>query len=131
MKLKKYEKTSLITLTSILTVIISITFLIFLFLKKEFYYIKVNGIIYNTDTIIALIDNNTKRIIYKNNILYIEDKKYSYKIEEEQEIKKNKLFEVKLKFKFKKKYNQNDLIEIVLMNKKESIISIIKKIWKG
>ena len=131
MRLKKYEKISLITILSILIIIISISFIVLLFIKKEMCYLKLNGVVYNKNIVVILVDKNDKKIIYKNNCLYIENIKYKYKIEEEQEIKKNKLYELKLSFKFKDNYNQNDLVRITIMKNKESIINIMKKIWKG
>ena len=83
-----------------------------------------------------IVNNEDMKIFYKNKYLYFNGKKNIYSIEKitKDIIKKDnkKYNEVLLKFKFsKKKYKDNDVIDISIRSEKEPIIDMFKLIWKG
>ena len=83
-----------------------------------------------------IINNNEMNILYKNRYLYFNGKRIKFSIEKitKDVIKKdnNKYNEVLINFKFsKKKYKDNDVINISIRNEKEPIINMFKIIWKG
>ena len=83
-----------------------------------------------------IINDKDMKILYKNKYLYFNGKRIKYSIEKitKDVIKKdnNKYNEVLINFKFsKKKYKDNDVINISVRNEKEPIINMFKIIWKG
>ena len=83
-----------------------------------------------------IINDKDMKILYKNKYLYFNGKRIKYSIEKitKDVIKKdnNKYNEVLLRFKFsKKKYKDNDVIDISIRRDKESIIKMFKIIWRG
>ena len=128
---KDYEKKELIIILSCIFIIFEIIIISISFIKKEYSYKLLNGIV--LDKNIALFVIKEKNYFYKNSTLYNKDKKIKYKILEDKEIvlnDKEKYRQIKLKLKLNN-YRINDSITVSLKNKKIKIYKLIKNIWDG
>ena len=136
MKQNNYEKFSLIIFLIILLIIFELLFIINLIKNKNELYINYSGVVMKNNIGMFIVNNEDMKIFYKNKYLYFNGKKNIYSIEKitKDIIKKDnkKYNEVLLKFKFsKKKYKDNDVIDISIRSEKEPIIDMFKLIWKG
>ena len=132
----KYERFSIIIFLIIILLIFEIIFIISIFNKKNELYISYSGVVMKSNLGVFIINNNEMNILYKNRYLYFNGKRIKYSIEKitKDVIKKDnsKYNEVVINFKFsKKKYKDNDVINISIRNEKEPIINMFKIIWKG
>ena len=136
MKVRNYEKKSLITILVALTIIIEISTLITIYAKKEFNYQVIPGVIVKDNLVLVMVNKEKRKIIYSNKKLYLNDKKYTYSIVEDRGIilkkDKEKYYELVLKIihKQKNKYKTNDSINLVFASKKQRLIEMFKIIWK-
>lgn len=135
MKTKNYEKKTLVYSLVIITFILEIITSFYIFTTKIYQYKKITGVILQDNLILVYADKNDKRIIYKNKVLYINDKKTKYEIEEDRgvTIKNNKkdYSELILKLKLDGNYKLNDVVEITIQDKKVRLINLFKIIWEG
>lgn len=135
MKIKSYEDLFTIKLLILITTIIEIIFVSYLFTNKTYTYIKLDGIVIKDNLINIIVSKKEQKIIDKNKYLYLNDKKIKYKIIEEKLdiIKKdnNKYNQLILEFKFNNKYKANDIISLTFKNKKINFIEIFKNIIEG
>ena len=132
----KYERFGLIIFLVIILIIFEIIFIISIVRCKNELYISYSGFVMKSNLGLFIINNEDMNVLYKNKFLYFNGKKISYSIEKitKDVIKKdnNKYNEVLINFKFsKKKYKDNDVINISVRNEKEPIINMFKIIWKG
>ena len=132
----KYERFGIIIFLIIVLIVFEIVFIISIINNKNELYVSYSGIVMKNNRGLFIINNDDMNIIYKNRYLYFKGKKIKYSIEKitKNVIKKdnNKYNEVIIIFKFsKKKYKDNDVINISIRNEKEPIISMFKIIWKG
>lgn len=132
----KYERFGIIIFLIIVLIVFEIVFIISIINNKNELYVSYSGIVMKNNRGLFIINNDDMNIIYKNRYLYFKGKKIKYSIEKitKNVIKKdnNKYNEVIINFKFsKKKYKDNDVINISIRNEKEPIISMFKIIWKG
>lgn len=135
MKVRNYEKTSIIYLIVIVLFILEFSGTILLCTIKKYSYTKISGIVSNKNTIVLIIDEKERKILYKNQTAYIENKLKKYKIIEN----KGKLFyknktnyyEIILNIDFSNKYKPNDVIELSIKNNKYHLIKIFNVIWGG
>ena len=133
MKVRNYEKTSIIYLIVIVLFILEFSGTILLCTIKKYSYTKISGIVSNKNTIVLIIDEKERKILYKNQTAYIENKLKKYKIIEN----KGKLFyknktnyyEIILNIDFSNK--PNDVIELSIKNNKYHLIKIFNVIWGG
>ena len=134
MKIKNYEKKELVLLFSIIIIFIESILVFVLFNVKENKYIKIKGLVIKDNLVVVVIDKRERKIIYSNKILYLEDSKKKYKIREDRGvlIKKDKsnYYELVLEVSFKNK-KTNDVLELVIKEKKFRLIEIFKLIWEG
>ena len=136
MNYSKYERFGLIIFLVIIIIIFEIIFIISIVSCKNELYISYSGFVMKSNLGLFIINNEDMNVLYKNKFLYFNGKKISYSIEKitKDVIKKdnNKYNEVLINFKFsKKKYKDNDVINISVRNEKEPIINMFKIIWKG
>ena len=132
----KYEKFSIIIFLIIILFIFEIVFIISIINNKNELYVSYSGVVMKSNLGLFIINNNEMNILYKNRYLYFNGKRIKYSIEKitKDVIKKdnNKYNEILINFKFsKKKYKDNDVINISIRNEKEPIINMFKIIWKG
>ena len=136
MNYSKYERFGLIIFLVIILIIFEIIFIISIVRCKNELYISYSGFVMKSNLGLFIINNEDMNVLYKNKFLYFNGKKISYSIEKitKDVIKKdnNKYNEVLINFNFsKKKYKDNDVINISVRNEKEPIINMFKIIWKG
>lgn len=136
MNYSKYERFSIIIFLIIVLVIFEIVFIISIINNKNELYVSYSGVVMKSNLGLFIINNNEMNILYKNRYLYFNGKRIKFSIEKitKDVIKKdnNKYNEVLINFKFsKKKYKDNDVINISIRNEKEPIINMFKIIWKG
>lgn len=135
MKIKSYEDLFTIKLLILITTIIEIIFVSYLFTNKTYTYIKLDGIVIKDNLINIVVSKKEQKIIDKNKYLYLNNKKIKYKIIEEKldiiKKDKNKYNQLILEFKFNNKYKANDIISLTFKNKKINFIEIFKNIIEG
>ena len=135
MKIKKYEQQSFVIFACVLILILEIIFLITIYKYKEYKYEKLTATVIKDNLVVLVISSNTKKVLYKNKYLYLNDKKINYKIiEEKQSVIKNgkeKYYEVLINYKFDKQYKTSDIMFVSIKKEKYRIIEIFKLIWDG
>ena len=135
MKIKKYEKFSLVISMCIIIFIIEVIFTFLLITTKEYKYKKINGVVVKDNLVDIVIPSKEKNIIYKNKYLYLNDKKIKFKIVEEKKNvykhNKEKYHELLVSYKFDKKYKTSDILSISIKKEKYRLIEIFKLIWEG
>ena len=135
MKIKKYEKCSLVISMCIIIFIIEVIFTFLLITTKEYKYKKINGVVVKDNLVDIVIPSKEKNIIYKNKYLYLNDKKIKFKIVEEKKNvykhNKEKYHELLVSYKFDKKYKTSDILSISIKKEKYRLIEIFKLIWEG
>lgn len=134
MKVRNYEKQELVIFTLLVLIIIEIFSFIFLFSYKVFEYKKINGIITNNNIVSLVVDKTDKKILNKNNKIYLNNKELKYKVIEDKGViskKNNKnYYEVLIKIKTPKN-KLNEIINLSIRDKKTSVIKLFKKIGEG
>lgn len=135
MKIKKYEQQFFVIFACVLIIILEIIFLITIYKYKEYKYEKLTATVIKDNLVVLVISSNTKKVLYKNKYLYLNDKKINYKIiEEKQSVIKNgkeKYYEVLINYKFDKQYKTSDIMFVSIKKEKYRIIEIFKLIWDG
>ena len=132
----KYERFGLLIFFIIILILFEIIFIINIMREKNELYISFSGVVMKNNIGLFIVNDKDMKILYKNKYLYFNGKRIKYSIEKitKDVIKKdnNKYNEVLLRFKFsKKKYKDNDVIDISIRRDKESIIKMFKIIWRG
>lgn len=135
MKVRNYEKNRLILFTIIILLLIEIILGIILFKNKIYEYKKITGIITNKNIVTLIVDKKDKKLLYKNNKVYLNNKLLKYQIIEDKgyitKKKNNKYYEILIKIKTPENKKSSDYIELSIKNKKSSIAKILKKIGEG
>ena len=135
MKVRNYEKKILINFLLIFLVLLEIIVFILCFIYKMNVYENISGIVLKDDLVVLIVNNETKKNIYKNILLYLNNKKIKYEIVEDRGyiLKRNKeeYSEILISFKFDKNYKVNDSLQLMLKKEKIRIIEIFKIIWEG
>ena len=133
MKVKNYEKNSLILFISIFIFLSEIVLIIFLYKYKIYEYKVITGIVSNKNIVTLVISKDEKELLYKNKKIYINNKYLNYKIIDDKGylLKKNKkkYYEVLISIKTNKE--ENDVVNLCIKNKKIRIIKLLKNIWEG
>ena len=132
----RYERFGLLIFLIIILILFEVIFIINIMREKNEIYISFSGVVMKNNIGLFIINDKDMKILYKNKYLYFNGKRIKYSIEKitKDVIKKdnNKYNEVLLRFKFsKKKYKDNDVIDISIRRDKESIIKMFKIIWRG
>lgn len=135
MKKRNYENNILILFLAIILFIFEIIFILILFLKKEYNYIKLTGIVMKDNVLIVVVSKNEKTYFHNNFFLYLEGKKKRFKIIEDRGAimshNKKKYHELLINVDFNKKYKANDTISLSIKTKKKRLIEIFKIIGEG
>lgn len=135
MKKRNYENNILILFLAIILFIFEIIFILILFLKKEYNYIKLTGIVMKDNVLIVVVSKNEKTYFHNNSFLYLEGKKKRFKIIEDRGTimshNKKKYHELLINVDFNKKYKANDTISLSIKTKKKRLIEIFKIIGEG
>ena len=136
MNYSRYERFCLLIFLIIILILFEVIFIINIMREKNEIYISFSGVVMKNNIGLFIINDKDMKILYKNKYLYFNGKRIKYSIEKitKDVIKKdnNKYNEVLLRFKFsKKKYKDNDVIDISIRRDKESIIKMFKIIWRG
>lgn len=136
MNYSKFERFGLLIFFIFILILFEIIFVINIMREKNEIYISFSGVVMKNNIGLFIINDKDMKILYKNKYLYFNGKRNKYSIEKitKNVIKKNnnKYNEVLLKFKFsKKKYKDNDVIDISIRRDKEPIIKMFKIIWRG
>ena len=135
MKIRNYEKKTLVTFLMILLLIIEGFVVIALSTIKVEKYIKISGVVIKDNLILLVVDKDERKTIYSNKVLFFNNHKFKYKINEDRGVvlKRNKknYYQLVLSFNFKNKYKANDILEIVLVKERIRLIGIFKIIWEG
>lgn len=132
----RYERFGLLIFLIIILILFEIIFIVNIMREENEIYISFSGVVMKNNIGLFIINDKDMKILYKNKYLYFNGKRIKYSIEKitKDVIKKdnNKYNEVLLRFKFsKKKYKDNDVIDISIRRDKESIIKMFKIIWRG
>ncbi len=135
LKIHNYEKRNLITTTIVVLIVIEISTVLLLFKTKRFSYQKITGVITKENLITIIATKEERKKIYQNNKIYLNDKVFIYRIEEDRGfiLKKNniKYYEIIIITKTKLKQGMNDTVNMSIKDKKKTIIKMIKDIWVG
>lgn len=129
---RRYEKFEKDIICFFIFLILIILFALFLINEKIVLYKLFNGVVYDKNTLVLVLNNNDISIFEKNRILYINSKKEKFKIKTiNQNILKrnNKSYnQVFIKVNFSNKYKVNDIVEISIMDKSVNSYNIFKVI---
>lgn len=135
MKVRNYEKQVLIIFILIILILIEIFSFIVLYNYKVYKYKKLTGIISNNNIVTLIVDKEEKKLLYKNKIVYLNNKLLEYKILEDKGYitKKDntKYYEIIIFVKTPKNKKSSDYVELSIKNKKINILKLIKKIGEG
>ena len=136
MNYSRYERFGLLIFFIIILILFEIIFIVNIMREENEIYISFSGVVMKNNIGLFIVNDKDMKILYKNKYLYFNGKRIKYSIEKitKDVIKKdnNKYNEVLLRFKFsKKKYKDNDVIDISIRRDKESIIKMFKIIWRG
>ena len=135
MKVRNYEKKTLIYILLIFLILLEIIIVILFYKNKINIYENIQGVVVKDNLVVLIVNNKTKKIINKNTILYLNNKKIKYEIIEDRgyvlKRNKEKYSEILISFKFDKNYKVNDSLQLMFKKKKIRIIEIFKIIWEG
>ena len=132
---RQYEKNELLFFSSIIFIIVVILFLVFLINKRVVLYRQFNGIVSKENILEFILTDEELKLFYKNKIIYIDNKKYKFKIARfendvvEREGKKYNY--VYIKTNISNLLKVNDVVKISIMEKSIKSINIFKIIWGG
>ena len=117
LKIHNYEKRNLITTTIVVLIVIEISTVLLLFKTKRFSYQKITGVITKENLITIIATKEERKKIYQNNKIYLNDKVFIYRIEEDRGfiLKKNniKYYEIIIITKTKLKQGMNDTVNTI------------------
>ena len=133
MKKLNYEYSTII-LFFIFVFFLGIIYIIcFALSKKVNTYSLIPGIIKQKNLVEVMVNNEQLNLLYDNGILYVDDNKLKYKIDDiSKDVlvnKKNKYSLVQLKVKTFGK--ENDVVNLVLCKKRIKLYKIFEMVWKG
>lgn len=135
MKLKKYEEKSLTYIGIFLLIIFVVLIIVFSFQKNIKIYKKITASVIKENLVEVLVTDNELKTIYSNKYLIINRKKQIIKVEQINKNilkRKNKNYHnVILKVKLNSNLKSNDIVTLLLFNKKENVFWMIKTVWKG
>lgn len=134
MNRKKYEIFEFIRIIIIFIFLMEFFFFYLLFNIKINKYSIFSGVIIKDNLIQFIVNSDDLKLFIANNNYFMQDKKYSYKIEKiNKGVLKRKgieYHELVIKYKGVSNYKDTDLISISLFDKKICLIKIFEVIWK-
>ena len=103
--------------------------------KKVVLYEVFNGVIFNKNIVVLVLDNDEIKLFNKNKNLYIKNKKKKFEIikidKDILEREGKKYNQVYIKVNISNMYKVNDVVNISIMNKNVSSLKIFNIIWEG
>lgn len=103
--------------------------------KKVVLYEVFNGVIFNKNIVVLVLDNDEIKLFSKNKNLYIKNKKKKFEIikidKDILEREGKKYNQVYIKVNISNMYKVNDVVNISIMNKNVSSLKIFNIIWEG
>lgn len=103
--------------------------------KKVVLYEVFNGVIFNENIVVLVLDNDEIKLFNKNKNLYIKNKKKKFEIikidKDILEREGKKYNQVYIKVNISNMYKVNDVVNISIMNKNVSSLKIFNIIWEG
>lgn len=133
MRQKAYQSRILITYLIILTIILEVIFIFILNSNKIYKYKEFYCIMSQKNTCLLVIKKKEKKLLYKNSILYIKNKKIKFQIVEDNGIviTKNKEIYNEVLIKLNRNYPGKETLNVLLPDKKIKLLEIFKLILEG
>ncbi len=133
MRQKAYQSRILITYLIILTIILEVIFIFILNSYKIYKYKEFYCIMSQKNTCLLVIKKKEKKLLYKNSILYIKNKKIKFQIVEDNGIviTKNKEIYNEVLIKLNRNYPGKETLNVLLPDKKIKLLEIFKLILEG
>lgn len=133
MRQKAYQSRLLITYLIMLTIILEVIFIFILNSYKIYKYKEFYCIMSQKNTCLLVIKKKEKKLLYKNSILYIKNKKIKFQIVEDNGIviTKNKEIYNEVLIKLDRNYPGKETLNVLLPDKKIKLLEIFKLIWEG
>lgn len=135
MKTKNYEKKTLLYTLMISIIIIEIIGIISLFKVRIYTYQRLSGVVIKKDLILLIVNDNEKKLLYKNNKLYLDNKMKTFNIKENRGkvlTRSGKDYdEIVLNVNFSNQYKANDVVNLSLRKEKYNLVKIFKIILEG
>ena len=135
MKIRNYEKISTLYLIIIIIIFAELIGISILSTFKTYSYRKISGIVTNKNILVLMLNENDKKLIYKNQNAYIDNYCKKYKIIENKgklfSREKDDYYEIIIDINFSNRYKPNDVIELSIKDKKYHLIEMFKIIWEG
>lgn len=133
MRQKAYQSRLLITYLIMLTIILEVIFIFILNSYKIYKYKEFYCIMSQKNTCLLVIKKKEKKLLYKNSILYIKNKKIKFQIVEDNGIviTKNKEIYNEVLIKLNRNYPGKETLNVLLPDKKIKLLEIFKLILEG
>ena len=129
MKVRNYEKMTLITSLLIIIFLTEMIWIINLNQVRIKDYKKFPMLMNSNKEGTIIVNKEERKLIYKNRFLYYQDNKIKYTIIEDQKLDNLKDYQIKLKLE--KKQKENEVITVTIENKKISMIDMMRNTWGG
>lgn len=111
-----------------------VAFIIFIN-QKIILYEVFNGVVFNEDIVVLVLNDDEIKLFNKNRKLYIKNKKMKFEIikidKDVLEREGKKYNQVYIKVNISNMYKVNDVVNISIMNKNVSSLKIFNIIWEG
>jgi len=135
LRIHNYEKKAGLIFVITLLIILELIGCIYMKNTKETIYHKIIGIYSKENFITCIVDNSERKLLYDNNVLWIEDKKKKYEIVEDRGIilkrKKKNYYELIIKIKGLKQKETKDTLELSIPMNKINMWKLVHKTWEG
>lgn len=133
MRQKAYQSRLLITYLIMFTIILEVVFIFILNSNKIYKYKEFYCIMSQKNTCLLVIKKKEKKLLYKNSILYIKNKKIKFQIVEDNGIviTKNKEIYNEVLIKLNRNYPGKETLNVLFPDRKIKLLEIFKLIWEG
>lgn len=116
--------------------IVSFFVAIIIFINQKIILYEVfNGVVFNEDIVVLVLNDDEIKLFNKNRKLYIKNKKMKFEIikidNDVLEREGKKYNQVYIKVNISNMYKVNDVVNISIMNKNVSSLKIFNIIWEG
>lgn len=132
---KSYENFSKVFFSFIAFIVSIFLVIIILINKKIVLYEMFNGVLFNEDIIVLVLNNEELKLFNKNKVLYVKGEKKKFEIikidKDILEREGKKYNQVYIKINISNLYKVNDVVNISIMNKCVSSLKIFNIIWEG
>lgn len=132
---KKYDDYSKCYLLLFIYFIIFVFIIIFLFNKKLIMYKVFDGVIFNENNILLVINDDDLKLFNRNKKLFIKNKSYKFNISkiDSNVLERNgdKYNNVFIEINMSNMYKVGDMVRISVMEDKDRLFKIFKVVWDG